>query len=42
MTDVVKSADIVGEWRRLPRPLRETIAKWWAPVLAYELEHGQP
>jgi hypothetical protein len=42
ITDVIKSADVVGEWRRRPEADRTRIAEAWAPVLAYELERGAP
>jgi len=42
ITDVVKSADIVNAWNRLPEAERQRIAEAWAPVLAWELQLGQP
>jgi hypothetical protein len=42
ITDVIKSADIVVEWRATPLERQRTIAEAWAPVLRYELEQGRP
>jgi hypothetical protein len=42
ITDVVKSAYIVKDWNDKSAPERDEIAKWWAPVLARELEIGNP
>ena len=42
ITDVIKSADRVGTWNKLPETQRAEIAEAWAPVLAWELELGQP
>lgn len=42
LTDVVKSADIVTEWRQQPEADRLIVAETWAPVLAWELEQGKP
>lgn len=42
ITDVIKSADIVKDWRATPEADQLRIAEAWAPVLRYELEYGQP
>lgn len=42
ITDVVKSVDRVHEWNKLPQSERLLVADAWAPVLAWELELGQP
>jgi hypothetical protein len=42
ITDVVKSADGVNEWKQLSWRDRCRVAEAWAPVLRYELERGSP
>jgi hypothetical protein len=42
ITDVIKSADVVREWRANSGEVQRTVAEWWAPVLTYELVQGQP
>jgi hypothetical protein len=42
ITDVIKSVDRVHEWNKLPERDRLRVAVAWAPVLAWELELGQP
>jgi hypothetical protein len=42
ITDVIKSADIVTEWRARPEADQLAVAEAWAPVLRFELEHGAP
>ncbi len=42
ITDVVKSVDRVNAWSKLPESERRRVAELWAPVLAWELELGQP
>ena len=42
ITDVVKSLHRAGKWSELPDERRHAIAAAWAPVLAWELETGQP
>jgi hypothetical protein len=42
ITNVAKTAEVVKEWRGKPEADRDRIAEAWAPVLRYELEHGQP
>ena len=42
ITDVIKSIDRVSAWNKLPQRERDEIAEAWAPVLAWELEVGQP
>ena len=42
ITDVIKSADIVKEWRARPEAEQTAVAEAWAPVLRFELEQGQP
>ena len=42
ITDVIKSVDRVTLWNKLPESERRKVAEAWAPVLAWELELGQP
>jgi hypothetical protein len=42
ITDVIKSSYFVKDWNEVPREARIAVAEAWAPVLRYELEHGQP
>jgi hypothetical protein len=42
ITDVIKSVDRVHEWNKLSERERQKVAEAWAPLLAWELELGQP
>jgi hypothetical protein len=42
ITDVVKSLHRAGKWSDLRVATKREIARAWAPVLAWELETGQP
>jgi hypothetical protein len=42
LSDVIKSADVAKSWRQRVRKDKERVAEAWAPVMRYELEHGQP
>lgn len=42
ITDVIKSAGIVAEWRQRPEADRMRVAEAWASVLEFEVAYGGP